>query len=282
MTDAPITRPLTRAEFNTAIEWAAAEGWNPGLDDRDPFHGADPAGFLGTWLDDRLIACISAVRYGADFGFIGFYLCHPDYRGQGYGLQTWNAAIADLGDRVLGLDGVVDQQSNYAKSGFELAHRNVRLGGHVAYDMPSDPRLQPVTGHLVDAAGQFDARFFPADRTAFARHWLGPAPTRSGIAVVDNGDVTGYGVIRGCRTGFKIGPLFADNASDADLLFRALAATTGGATVYLDPPEPNAAAIAMATRHGLTPVFETARMYRGAPPGLPLSNIFGITTFELG
>ena len=33
---------------------------------------------------------------------------------------------------------------------------------------------------------------------------------------------------------------------------------------------------------GLTPVFETARMYRGPAPALPLERIFGITTFELG
>jgi hypothetical protein len=29
-------------------------------------------------------------------------------------------------------------------------------------------------------------------------------------------------------------------------------------------------------------VFETARMYTGGDPGLPLERIYGITTFELG
>jgi hypothetical protein len=32
----------------------------------------------------------------------------------------------------------------------------------------------------------------------------------------------------------------------------------------------------------MTPMFETARMYRGRAPDLPLDRIFGITTFELG
>ena len=44
----------------------------------------------------------------------------------------------------------------------------------------------------------------------------------------------------------------------------------------------NHRAIALAKRWGLTPVFETARMYRGPPPELPLDRIFGIATFELG
>jgi hypothetical protein len=32
----------------------------------------------------------------------------------------------------------------------------------------------------------------------------------------------------------------------------------------------------------LAPSFETARMYRGPAPDLPLAQIFGIGTFELG
>jgi phosphoglycolate phosphatase-like HAD superfamily hydrolase len=47
-------------------------------------------------------------------------------------------------------------------------------------------------------------------------------------------------------------------------------------------PEPNAAAVALAERHGLQPVFETARMYRGPAPSEPLTRIYGVTTFELG
>ena len=30
------------------------------------------------------------------------------------------------------------------------------------------------------------------------------------------------------------------------------------------------------------PVFETARMYRGGQPQLPLDRVFGVTSFELG
>ena len=37
-----------------------------------------------------------------------------------------------------------------------------------------------------------------------------------------------YGVIRACRRGFKIGPLFADNEEAADLLFRGLVANANG------------------------------------------------------
>lgn len=61
-------RPMHREEIDLAIEWAAAEGWNPGIHDRDCFYSADPGGFLVGLLDDEPIATLSAVKYGENFG----------------------------------------------------------------------------------------------------------------------------------------------------------------------------------------------------------------------
>ncbi len=275
-------RAMTRGELDTAIEWAAAEGWNPGLADGDPFYNADPTGFFRASLNGRMAACVSAIRYGADYGFVGFYICHPDYRGRGLGWQTWQAGLAHVSGRTVGLDGVVAQVANYEKSGFALAHRNIRFSGIVSCAPPADARLRPIDAGLADAVAAYDTPFFPARREGFLQDWLAAAPTRRGYALVTDGRRTGYGVIRQCREGYKVGPLFADDAGAADVLFRALAATASGAVVSLDPPEPHAQAIALAERWGMAPVFETARMYRGPAPDLPLQRTFGITTFELG
>lgn len=273
-------RAMTPAELDLAVEWAAREGWNPGLDDAACFRAADPGGFLMAFRDGAPAATISVVNYGPGFGFLGFYICRPDLRGQGIGWRLWQAGMARHGDRVVGLDGVVDQQDNYRKSGFVLAHRNIRHSGIPAIEAPDDARLVAIGPDLVDAVVAYDRPFFAAPREAFLRCWLGGA--RTGWALVEDGRVTGYGVIRASRDGAKIGPLFADDAARADLLFRRLAAAMPGVRVALDTPEPNAAAVALAVRHGLAPSFETARMYRGPAPDLPLPRLFGITTFELG
>lgn len=272
-------RPMTQADVATAIAWAAAEGWNPGLADAGPFRAEDADGFLMGWLGDRPVASISVIRYGTGFGFLGFYICLPEHRGQGHGLALWRAGMARLEGRVVGLDGVVDQQASYAKSGFVLAHRNIRFGGVVAVEAPDDPRL--VTPDDPSAIIRLDGAFFPAPRARFLAAWLG-APGHLVRALVEDGGITGYGVLRPCREGAKIGPLFAASEADAETLFRALAARAPAGPVFLDPPEPNAAALRLAERHGLSPVFETARMYRGPAPALPLDRIFGITSFELG
>jgi hypothetical protein len=65
-------------------------------------------------------------------------------------------------------------------------------------------------------------------------------------------------------------------------LLGALAANVPGQVLTLDVPEPNPAAVALAERRGMTSVFETARMYTKEPPALPIEQVFGVTSFELG
>ena len=270
---------MTPADVETAVDWAAAEGWNPGLADAAAFRAQDPGGFLMGWIGAEPVSSISVVRYGPRFGFLGFYIVVPGRRGQGYGLATWRAGLARLEGRTVGLDGVVDQQGNYARSGFILAHRNIRYGGPIAVEAPGDPRL--VSGPESTEIAGFDEPFFSAPRARFLAAWLG-TPGHVVRALVQDGVVSGYGVLRPCQDGAKIGPLFAQSEADAEILFRALAAAAPEGPVLLDVPEPNTAALRLADRHGIAPAFETARMYKGAALDLPLSRIFGITTFELG
>ncbi len=280
-TDTFAIRVMGRPDLDQAIDWAAAEGWNPGLKDAECFQAADPAGFLMGCLDGQPIGCISVVRYSSTFGFLGFYIVQPDQRGQGFGYRLWQAGMDYLEDRTVGLDGVVAQQDNYARSGFVLVHRNVRFGGSPQVEAPQDKRLRLVGPDLIAAVLAYDRSFFAAPRVAFLRCWLRPE-TRAAMAFVEDGTIRGYGVIRDCRDGYKIGPLFADGEREADLLFQALAAKAKGAPVFLDLPEPNQAAVQLAARFSLLPVFETARMYRGVRPDLPLMQTYGNATFELG
>ena len=103
-------RTMRPDEISIAIDWAAGEGWNPGLADAACFATADPNGFLMGELDGVPVATVSCVKYSASFAFLGLYIVREDMRGRGYGLSIWHAAIAHAGRRVIGLDGVVAQQ----------------------------------------------------------------------------------------------------------------------------------------------------------------------------
>ena len=204
-------------------------------------------------------------------------------RGEGFGLEIWNAAMNRLSGRIIGLDGVVAQQKNYRKSGFQFAHRNIRFVGQAACDMPTDLRLMRLDSSHFPLVCDYDQSFFPDNRTAFLKSWTDQSvQNRIGFILMKDDSIQGYGVIRHCQEGAKIGPLFAETQTDADILFQALVSSVKRQPVVLDAPEPNKPALRLAERYSLTPSFETARMYKGEAPSLPLERTFGITTFELG
>ncbi|KAF7785910.1 hypothetical protein PRUB_a0314 [Pseudoalteromonas rubra] len=276
-------RTMTRDEVNLAIDWAAQEGWNPGLEDAHCYYQADPHGFLIGLLNDEPVAVISAVKYSSSFGFIGFYIVKPEYRGQGLGLKIWQAAMARLEGCNIGLDGVVEQQENYRKSGFALAYANRRYQGmsHMLADQGSE--------HLVDlntlpfeTIAQFLMPLFPAQRTEFWRAWLAQNNALS-VGVIIEGELQGAGVIRQCREGYKIAPLFAKNASQAEAIMGALSSKiTDESAVFLDVPVCNSEALTLVEKLNMTAVFDTARMYTKEAPSIGVEETFGVTSFEIG
>jgi GNAT superfamily N-acetyltransferase len=275
-------RNLTPQEMDIPLDWAATEGWNPGLFDADSFYAADPAGFFLGVLDGVPIATLSAVRYGNDFGFLGFYIVKPEYRHQGYGLQLWQAVLQHLEHCTIGLDGVLDQQDNYKRSGFSLAHRNIRYQGVGTGHHTTAGKIVPLSRFSFAEINAYDRHIFGYERSRFLEHWI-HQPQSTALGVLQDGKLAGYGVLRRCRNGYKIGPLFADQPDFAELLFTALQRNAeANAPLFLDTPEINPFAVALAERSGMTRVFETARMYRGSNPDVPLHRVFGVTSLELG
>lgn len=276
-------RSMQPDEIAIAVDWAAAEGWNPGLHDAHSFSRPDPEGFLLGLLDDEPVATISAVRYGEHFGFIGFYIVKPDWRGRGFGWRIWQAAMARLEGRNVGLDGVVAQQDNYRRSGFRLAHRNIRYRGVATpADPPAGDVPEPLAAADIGAVAAYDRAFFAADRGSFLASWIS-RPGTVALGLGTSGALRGYAVARPCREGWKIGPLFADDGSGAEALFAGLRrALPAGSPLFLDVPACHAAALAFAEGKGMEKVFETARMYTGPAPDLALDRTWGICSFELG
>jgi GNAT superfamily N-acetyltransferase len=290
-----LIKEMTRSDLLTAIEWAAAEGWNPGKNDIDSFYDTDRQGFLGGFLDDKMVASISAVRYGEDFGFIGFYIVVPEERGKGYGYALWQEAMARLGKRNIGLDGVPAQVANYQRSGFKSAYMTSRFGTP-CWQPVRPEQSDEITGLAQDFAGAkivdldvenidriiaYDEAFVPAPRPNLIKNWLRQKESITMI-LLDGDEVRGYGVIRPSRDGYKIGPLFAESEGAAEAIFQALVSKACGQAVYIDVPGPNKNGVALATRHGMQPMFECMRMYTDHEPALPVGKIYGSTTFELG
>lgn len=272
-------RAMGPADLAIAADWAAAEGWNPGLADTSCFALIDRSGFLVGEFEGKPAAIISNVNYSRGFAFLGFYIARPDLRGRGLGIEIWRAALAHAGARVVGLDGVVAQQDNYRKSGFQLAYNNIRYGGTPMIPDTRDETI-PLRDVPFDLLAADEALCFPADRPVLLRAWI-DAPGHVGRALLRDGSLAGWGVIRPCRNGRRIGPLYASDRQAAESILSALAGS-GTGDVFIDVPEPNRAATELVVGRGLTPSFETARMYTGPIRPVAVERIFGVTTLEVG
>ncbi|WP_229328015.1 GNAT family N-acetyltransferase, partial [Streptomyces sp. UNOC14_S4] len=269
-------------DWHRVAQWAADEGWNPGTGDLPCFHPTDPDGFFIGRLGDTVVSAVSIVTYSPEYAFLGYYLVHPDHRGQGLGLATWRAAFPHAGTRTVGLDAVPAQQATYGRAGFTPAYTTVRYAGRPEGTAARAADVVPVTEEHLDAVAGYDRACFPADRRAFVTRWL-RAEHHTAYVHLRDGAVAGYGVIRPARDGKRIGPLFADSPEGAAALFDALAAHVGpGEEAAVDIPEPHRAATALAESRGLTPRSHTVRMYTGPVPPADEGRSFGVTTLELG
>src|SRR4051794_17894839 len=276
---ADLTQRSKRAA-QQAAKWAAAEGWNPGLDDAERFLAVDADAFMATEVDGRIAGTVSCALYGRSYAFVGFYIVRADVRGRGIGTELFDRALARAGSRVIGLDGVLEQQPVYASLGFDLAHRNERWRGAGGGVMPPEP--VSLADVAFEELAAYDRRVFGAEREAFLHGWI-DRPAAHALATRRDGKLAGYAVLRACGEGYKVGPLFADDAEIAATLLDGMRAAAGaGTAVFLDVPHANPDALALARAHLEEAVFETARMYRAGRPPEDVSRVFGVTTFELG
>lgn len=285
-------RQLEQAELATVVDWAAAEGWEPGLHDADAFWAADAAGFLGLESNGALIGSGAIIAYpgaestGAGSGFMGLFIVEPKYRGQGLGHDFWyyrrDLLRSRLGaDAPIQMDGVVAMEPFYSRGGFRRLHYDIRMSG-VVENMPNgtvdcvDAR-ELTFDHLLT----YDQECSGLVRRAFLEKWIN-APESVSLAVIDGETIIGFGVLRKTVGKAKVGPLFADSRDVAQTLLGALAARFGGAPLSLDVPEINSAAMRLARDAGLSESFRCARMVYGPDPRVEWQQTFGVTTFEVG
>lgn len=274
-----IIRKMRPEDVDLAVQWAGKEGWNPGLYDSTAFYATDPNGFFIGMLNDQPISCISAVKYNHQYGFVGLYIVQKEHRGKGFGGAIWQHAMQYLGQIVNGLDGVPAQVDNYRKSGYVYQYKQIRFEGKniTGYSDHSIESGSAAMQQIID----YDTLIFGTNRTRFLNQWL-TMPKAKVFRVVAGQELKGYAVIRQCISGYKIGPLFAEDGATAEKLFLACCGVAADSPIYFDIPELNKEALRIAEKYKLQPVFDTARMYKNGHHDFPVEKVFGVTSFELG
>lgn len=272
------TRVMTLGDLETVLDWAADEGWNPGLEDAAAFLATDPEGFFVTEEKGVPVAAISVVNHSPDFAFLGLYLCRPSHRGRGIGYALWQHALEHAGNRTVGLDGVPEQQQNYVKSGFAHSGSTVRYAGTI--HPVKDSKIRPARPEEKKQLIAMEAKASGFQKPSYLSSWFGETETRKTFVLESNRTIEGVATVRQCRSGAKIGPLVASDSEAALRLIRHTADAIDPA-IMIDVPESSAPLDALCRNLELEPIFHTARMYR--VKALSRDNdFFAVTTLELG
>ena len=281
------TRRLTFPELQTLVGWAEAEGWEPGQNDPEMFWRCDADGFMAVESDGVFAGGGAVIKHSERFGFMGLFIIDEALRGHGIGRELWyarrDALLHRLGDQAtIGLDGVDAMVPFYAKGGFVTATRHRRFSSMLTSTTGArDSNVVELSSVDDRELSAYDQQCFPAERIEFLRYW---SQQSSAVALAfREGDVLrGFGVIRRCVSGYRIGPLFADNVEVADCLFLSLTKKADAFPVFIDIPDANSIGIQWAIGKGMEEVFGCERMYFGPPPDIRQDKIFGVTTLEIG
>jgi len=281
------TRRMNYAEVGQLVEWAAQEGWNPGLADADSFWATDPEGFLAIDVEGQMAGAGCAFYHGPAYGFMGLFIMRPEFRGQGLGRTLWYARRDKLRSRLspegsIGMDAVTHMIPFYAAGGFEVFARHCRFQLNTQ-DLTAEvsPAVVALTAEDLPEVQALDRHGFPCPREKYLAAWTSQ-PDAYWLGLRGDNGLQSYSVMRPCRAGWKVGPLFASTKEEARQLFLACVARAEKGPVFLDVPDNNPAAWSLCEEFGMQQVFECTRMYFGPVPELDHAWIYGVTSLEAG
>ena len=299
-----IVRRLTSPEEvrQGICERAATNGHRPGALDHISYFAADETGFFVGELEGKPISCLSVVKHADNFAHLGHYMVDEPYRGSGYGLLTWKAAMASI-DESYNTGGFaieekvpifqrVGLQPKWCVQRFDLVASQVEFALSKINSPPSF-MIQPASEVDFQNLLRYDTEVHVFQRQSFLEKWITAPNCHASVAISDNGRVVGYIVIRTTlkrEEGWRVGPLFADNSQIARSLYREvcskIAAENPEDIIAVDVPYGdlvNPDALKIVKELSGIPTFKCVRLYtKGIPSSMPLKKLFGITSLEIG
>ena len=288
-------RKLADKDISTVTDWAREEGFAPGIGDISIYKHTDRQGLWIGVLNGELVGCISAVRYNSNYAFIGLFIVKKKYRGNGYGMQLWKKALSHLENvPCIGLEAALSLEHDYIKWGFKSSSITTRWIINNSSDSNIEDRsnkqnnnFRLVTADLIPdkIVQKYDESKEATPRPHFLSDWLHHPAGKVLILLNHNDHCVGFGRIRPCLlqsgTGWRIGPLIADDKLLAEILIEALITRHPG-KILIDSPGLNSSAEKLFKKIGFNRDSTTIRMYKGTQPSIKLNDVYGLASLELG
>jgi len=215
----------------------------------------------------EIIGTVATIRYGAEFGWIGMLLVHPDVQGRGVGAVLLGHATAELaGVPSIRLDATPAGHILYRKHGFVDEFPLQRMAvTSMAIERPRHPSVQPLEREALPEVIAFDRQVFGTSRGDVLSWMLEGAP-EYGFVTRHDGKITGYVVGRHGHEFDHVGPIVAADASLAVELTRTCLAARPGKAFVIDSASNADDWCAFLQHAGFHEQRPYIRMYRGGKP----------------
>ena len=102
---------------------------------------------------------------------------------------------------------MINKIDKYKRLGYVESHKNIRYAFNYKGPLKENSKIVDLGMVSFATLENFDRRYFPALRSQFLKSWISQ-PEAFALGYLDNQKLHGYGVIRKCLQGYKIGPLF--------------------------------------------------------------------------
>lgn len=268
-----IRRP-TRAELDIAMDWTTTEGWNLGVHDAEFFYNYGTEGYLIALRNGEPVGFFGSILMEPAFAAADLFIVKPGLRNYFVGRDLGRAALRLIEDRNASAPAVKSKVRNYRFHGFKTAYGMERCEGVIGV-YPADPGLVDLREIAAETLMAYDRICYPVDRARLITQWI-HYPGAVALGLLKENGLAGYGVMRKAVSGFRIEPLYADDAAIAVRLLSALLArATPGDTFFLDLPDVNPGVAELRRRFALRPLFAMVRMFSKFIPDNDVTRIYG-------
>ena len=258
-------RRMNARDIPAAMCLKEAAGWNQTTNDWERVLRLDREACFVDERGGHVIGTTSAVRLGADLGWVGMVLVLPRMRRRGIARGLLQHALSGClsgrgSPRIWGLDATDMARPLYEQSGFqaqEVIERWQRPAeGATAVDRPD----QPERGHWPGSMQAIDRRAYGCDRSALLRD-LWRDPTVEAIT-----DRSGFAFGRPGSSAWFLGPCVGLEPRPMEAMVRGLLSRHGHERIFWDLLASSTTARDMARRNGFRPVRRLTRMLLAEDP----------------
>lgn len=282
---------MNPGDFNEINQWCIDEGWNLGLYDSDTYYKIDPQGHF-ILKNDEAIASLSLIKHSATFFTLGPFIVKNKYRRQGAGEALWKFAMTRMNEEhphaLIVLYAVSAQVNRYKKLGFMPIIENQRwyINSSTGFHSFLSSNCRPLTVELIPAVSLYNQLHYFTSRELLFTDML-KKPEVNGLVFMDDNTIKGFGMIRRCIRGFRIGALVADTKEITQSLISGLLNFCNEEQVFIDVPDCNLQGLACMNSFNAIrkPEEDTITMIKGTQRLNHIKNWeqhYGLFSLEIG